>query len=232
MIKTLLFLTLSLLIISECFSQGKILHGNVVDVHGRPIALASITFKGFSYGTMTDKDGNYTALISEKYDSIICTHINYSRAIEKIDGNSTINFKMETIKPSPTTILIDTTLSQSGVSVSKNANEKVKGDKYFEKVEIFASFFGGEKALKHYLNTNLIASMPDTFAKVKGSVKYGFTISSDGTPKDFFLLKGVDKSIDEYVMQILAAMPKWKPAIQNGRSVEQYREVEIYLNIR
>jgi CarboxypepD_reg-like domain/Gram-negative bacterial TonB protein C-terminal len=232
MIKTLSTLSLSLFIFFNSFSQSKILRGSVVDESGRPVAYASITFKGFSYGTMTDKNGNYAAMILEKYDSIVCTHTSYKCAAEKIEGNTTINFIMEAMKLPATTLSIDTVLNSKSSSLSpKNENENIKDHKYFEKVEIFAQYPGGEKAFQKYLKTHIIDSMPSTLPKVQGTVKYGFNISPEGVPKDFFLLKGIDKSVDEYVMRILSKMPKWIPALQNGPTVEQYREVEIYFNI-
>src|SRR5450432_1265336 len=77
------------------FGQNRILRGRVVDESGQPVAFASITFNGYSYGTNTDKNGNYIALISESYDSIVCTHVNYKSKSEKIEGNAIINLVLE-----------------------------------------------------------------------------------------------------------------------------------------
>jgi hypothetical protein len=228
MFKRLTPLILFLNIFFECSPQTRTLQGKVVDRSGRAIAFASISFKGFSYGTKTDKNGNYTAIISEKYDSIVCTHVNYKRMSEKIEGNTVINLVMERITLPATTLLVDTILaSGSSSSLTTERGTPARGDKYFEKVEIFAGFPGGEKAFQQYLKNKILDSLPGTFPKVKGVVKYGFNISGEGIPKDFILLKGIDKSIDDYVLQVLSRMPKWVPAIQNGMSVEQYREAAI-----
>lgn len=233
LIKRLSTLGISLSVFLVSFSQSKILQGRVVDESGQPVAYASITFKGFSYGTKADKNGNYVATILEKYDSIVCTHTSYKRAVEKIEGNTTINFVMERMKFPATAFSIDTILNTKSSSlITENINKEIKGDKYFEKVELFASFPGGDRAFQKYLKNNIIDSMPSNLPKVQGVVKYSFKISTEGLSKDFFLLKGIDKSVDDYVMRVLAKMPKWTPALQNGPTVEQYREVEIYFNIR
>ncbi|MBI3138138.1 MAG: carboxypeptidase-like regulatory domain-containing protein [Sphingobacteriales bacterium] len=232
MIQKLSILTLSLTIFLETFSQSRILRGKVVDELGQPVAYASITFKGFIYGTSADRNGNYVVTILEKYDSIVCTHTSYKRIAEKIAGNTTINFVMERMKLPATALSIDTAINaKSSVLIAAKENEEANGEEYFAKVEINASFPGGEKALQKYLKNKLSDSMPSTFPKVKGVVKYGFNISREGLPNKFILLKGIEESVDEYVMQILSKMPKWTPALQNGPTVEQYREVEIYLNI-
>lgn len=232
MIQKLSILPLVLIIFFESFSQSRILRGRVVDELGRPVAYASITFRGFSYGTRADRNGNYVTTILEKYDSIVCTHTSYNRIAEKISGNTTINFVMERMKLPATTLLIDTIINaKSSLLIPAKENEQAKGEKYFAKVEINASFPGGEKAFQKYLKNKIIDSLPSTFPKVKGILKYGFNISPEGLPKEFILLKGIDESVDEYVMQVLSKMPKWTPALQNGLTVEQYREVEIYFNI-
>lgn len=231
-VKRLTAVVFFLSIFLSCAAQNQTLHGKVTDKSGMPIAYASITFKGFSYGTKTDKNGNYIAIISEKYDSIVCTHVSYNRVSEKIEGNTIINLIMESKVLPSTIILIDTTFNgtrtSSFVAVEGDKNS---GDKYFEKVEILASFPGGEKALQNFLKSRLVQLMPSTFPHVKGVVKCGFNISKDGIPQNFILLKGIDTIVDEYVMQVLKDMPKWIPALQNGPTVEQYREVAIYFDI-
>jgi len=222
----------SLVLTICCSAQNRVLKGRVVDKSGHPIPYASIKFKGFSYGTKTDKNGNYRAVISSNYDSIVCTHVNYKRISEKIEGNNIVNLILEKETPSPTTILIDTILNNRPASSFENPeNEKDPNDKYFTKVEIWASFPGGEKAFQKYLKTKIIDSIPSNFPLVKGVVKCGFTISTDGSLKDLILLKGIENIVDAYVMRILSTMPKWIPALQNGPAVEQYREVEISFNI-
>jgi len=110
-------------------------------------------------------------------------------------------------------------------------NEKDSNDKYFTKVEIWASFPGGEKAFQKYLRTKITDSIPSNFPFAKGIVKCGFTISTDGSPKDVILIKGIENIVDAYVIRILSMMPKSIPALQNGPAVEQYREVQISFNI-
>src|SRR5688572_27514490 len=125
MIKKISTLGFLLFIYLGSYSQIKILRGKVVDDSGRPITYASITFKGFSYGTKTDRDGNYIATISKEYDSIVCTHTSYMRRVEKIEGNTTINLVMEKMKLPATTLSIDTILNSKVSSlVEGKENEK------------------------------------------------------------------------------------------------------------
>jgi hypothetical protein len=214
-----------------CFSQARILRGRVVDEANRPIASASITFKGFRTGTWTNREGYYTVTILEKYDTIVCTHTSFNRAAEKIQGNSTINFVMDRIKSSATIILIDTVIENSAIASGANAiNQQTENENNFEKVEIKSYFIGGDRALQKYLKQRIFEAIPSTIPKISGNVKYGFTIDPSGVPGNFLLIKGVNKLVDDVVLKVLSNMPKWAPAIQNGIRVEQYGEMEISFN--
>jgi len=217
-------------------AQEQTISGKVTDEAGNPISYASITFKGSSKGgTWTMKDGSYQTYIPKSSDSIVCSHLNYDKKIEKIDGNTIINLVLKTKVPFETQISVTGTHKYSKDELSKL--QKIKTDKdvddnhVFTKVEVNASFSGGESAFRKYLSKEIIYPDSATISDVKGVVKVGFVIANDGLPKNVKLIKGVNRFTDELVLNAIKKMPKWIPSNQNGRNVDQYREISVSFDI-
>jgi protein TonB len=53
----------------------------------------------------------------------------------------------------------------------------------------------------------------------KRSVLVRFAVGEDGTVTQFEILQSGGNAFDNEVLRVLKKMPKWKPAIQNGRAV-------------
>ena len=113
----------------------------------------------------------------------------------------------------------------------KNENLNAKRNERFVSVQIFAVSTSGEDGFREYLKNNIVYPDSATISDVNGTVKVGFTIDKEGLIKNVVLLKGVNKFADEAVIIVIKKMTKWKPAVQNGNYIEQYREVSISFNI-
>jgi hypothetical protein len=210
--------------------------GRVIDEAGKPVAYASITFKGSSKGgTWTMEDGTYNTFIPNGSDTIVCTHLNYIKKSEKIDGNNIINLILSRQVPRQSKIAVVGThkYTQEELTILKNKINEVDKDEngIFTRIEVYASFIGGEDAFQKYLTRTIIYPDTATISNVKGIVKTSFIIGKDGLIKNVTLLKGINKFADDLVLQAISKMPKWIPAIQNGRNVEQYREVSVSFDI-
>jgi hypothetical protein len=234
--KHLLLLCSFTLYVILSIGQKQLLTGTVTDETGKPVAYASITFKNTNKGgTLTLKDGTFKTYIFKAYDTLICTHINYIKKCEKIDGNSIINLVLETKIQPATSISIIGTHNYSTEELQKLKNETGQltedDNRIFTKVEINASFYGGESGFQKYLTAEILYPDSATISDVKGIVKVGFVIGTDGLPKNISLIKGINKFTDKLVLDVISKMPKWIPALQNGRSVDQYKEVAVSFDI-
>lgn len=91
-------------------------------------------------------------------------------------------------------------------------------------------FRGGMAAMRKYIDDNFV--YPDDAAKrtVSGKMEVEFTIEKSGDVSYVNILKGLDYSIDEEVLRLLKAMPRWIPATKNGTPVRY--KVSMPLNIR
>ncbi|HZY36895.1 MAG TPA: energy transducer TonB [Mucilaginibacter sp.] len=78
-----------------------------------------------------------------------------------------------------------------------------------------AEFPGGEKALNDFVKRNV-----DKTKKLKdGWICISFTIDPSGHLSNFYFKKSIGADNDQEALRILRLMPKWKPAVSNGKPV-------------
>lgn len=79
-------------------------------------------------------------------------------------------------------------------------------------------FPGGQEAWINFLRKNLIVP-GELDAGEKKMVQIRFVVSTDGSITDFEIMQSAGKDFDNEVIRVLKKMPKWKPAVENGRPV-------------
>ncbi len=122
------------------------------------------------------------------------------------------------------------------IDEGKGIVEEKKEDenKIFEKVEIEASFQGGESAWRKFLERNLNPSAPVDNGAPEGTytVYVQFVVSKDGTISDVRALTKHGYGMEEEAVRVIKRGPKWTPAIQNGRQVNAYRKQPITFQVQ
>jgi periplasmic protein TonB len=81
-----------------------------------------------------------------------------------------------------------------------------------------ASFPGGQQAWMKFLNKYL-QTPGELQAGEKKSVVVRFVVDEEGSVSKFEITRSGGAAFDNEVIRVLKKMPKWKPAVQNGRSV-------------
>ena len=66
---------------------------------------------------------------------------------------------------------------------------------------------------------------------IQGTVYVSFVVEKDGTVSNVKLLKGIGGGCDEESIRIVKGMPKWKPGIQNGKTVRVLFNMPIYFKL-
>jgi protein TonB len=102
-------------------------------------------------------------------------------------------------------------------------------NKIFEKVEIEASFKGGEGAWRKYLERNLNANTPVDNGAPEGTytVWVQFIVDREGAISDVKALSNHGYGMEEEAVKVIRKGPAWVAAIQNGRPVKAYRKQPI-----
>jgi protein TonB len=114
---------------------------------------------------------------------------------------------------------------------TKVIEEKKDDDdnKVFEKVEVDASFPGGESSWRKFLEKNLNPSTPVDNGAPAGSytVWIQFIVDKEGNVSEIKPLTSHGYGMEAEAVRVLKKATKWVPAIQNGRNVKAYRKQPI-----
>lgn len=118
------------------------------------------------------------------------------------------------------------------IDQGKQVIEEKKEDdenKIFEKVEIEASFKGGEGAWRKYLERNLNANTPVDNGAPEGTytVWVQFIVDKGGNISDVKALSNHGYGMEDEAVKVIRKGPAWVAAIQNGRPVKAYRKQPI-----
>ncbi len=111
--------------------------------------------------------------------------------------------------------------------------EKVDDNMIFEKVEIEASFPGGEAKWCQYLERNLSSFNPADEGAPSGTYTtyVQFVVDKEGNISDVRALTNHGYGMEDAAMRVIKKGPKWNPAIQNQRQVKAYRKQPITFRV-
>jgi hypothetical protein len=115
----------------------------------------------------------------------------------------------------------------SGVYGQENTvSDSTAKDGIFERVDVEASFPGGEQGWRQHLQKNLNPLVPvDRGAPLgKFTVTVQFIVDVDGSISDIKVTsEEVGYGMEQEVLRIIKKSGAWTPAILNGRNVKAYR---------
>ena len=80
-------------------------------------------------------------------------------------------------------------------------------------------FDGGMDALYKYLTENLRYPEQAKVDKIQGRVLIRFVVMNDGSIVNVEVARGIGGGCDEEAVRVVKAMPKWKPAVSDGKAV-------------
>lgn len=99
-------------------------------------------------------------------------------------------------------------------------DELKKGNLLQAKVLLIPPGFpGGNEVLLNFLNKNL-KPPPELQTGEKKIAVVQFLVKADGSINDFQIMKSPGVSFGNELLRVLKRMPKWKPALENGKHVD------------
>jgi len=130
----------------------------------------------------------------------------------------------------------DNIAAPSQIDEGKQVIEEKKEDdenKIFEKVEVEASFPGGDGAWRKFLERNLRGDVASENGAPSGTytVVVQFVVDKEGNVSDVKALTSHGYGMEDEAVRVIKKGPQWKPAIQNGRNVKAYRRQPITFQI-
>ncbi len=113
--------------------------------------------------------------------------------------------------------------------------EKKEDDenKIFDKVEIEASFPGGDSKWRQYLERNANGQVATDNGAPEGTYTtvVQFVVDKEGNISDVRALTNHGYGMEEEAIRVIKKGPKWSPAVQNGRQVKAYRKQPITFRV-
>lgn len=107
--------------------------------------------------------------------------------------------------------------------------DTVSNPKVFDKVEVEASFPGGANAWRDFLEKKLNPNIPvNNDAPIgKYVVIVQFIVNKEGHISDIEALTSHGYGMEQEVIKVIKAGPKWEPALQNGKPLNAYRKQPV-----
>lgn len=142
--------------------------------------------------------------------------------IEEIKEDQVISTK--TVESENKEQIVQAPVEDKGTQVVEVPKVSDDENKIFTKVEVEASFPGGESAWRRYLQNNLNPNTPVDNGAPEGTyqVVVRFIVGRDGSISDVQAETSHGYGMEQEAMKIIKKGPKWTPAIQNGRNVNAY----------
>jgi len=104
----------------------------------------------------------------------------------------------------------------------------------FERVEVDASYPGGNTGWRQFLEKNLDAGVPERKGAPLGdyTVIVQFIVDKDGTVTDVTPLTKLGYGMEEELIRLIKKSGKWMPASQNGRTVKAFRQQPVTFRVQ
>jgi protein TonB len=150
--------------------------------------------------------------------------------IEEIKDDQVISTK--TVESDNKDQIVQAPVEDKGTQVVE-APKSDDEDKVFTKVEVEASFPGGDAAWGRYLSKTLNPNVPVDNEAPPGRyrVEVRFIVSKDGSISDVQAVTNHGYGMESEAIKVIKRGPKWEPALQNGRHVNAYRSQPIVFNV-
>lgn len=113
--------------------------------------------------------------------------------------------------------------SKPVTNVNNDKNSSLQNNNQPKKSELLkdrkTSFPGGETALIEYFSENMQYPEEAIASQIEGTVYVSFTVSKDGSLNEVKVMRGPGFGLNKEAVRLIQNMPKWKPAIEQGKII-------------
>ena len=92
-------------------------------------------------------------------------------------------------------------------------------NKVFDVVDVIPSFPGGDKAMWEFFDKERVYPESCLREKKQGRVLVSFIVEKDGSLSNLKVIRSVNSEFDKEAIRLVKSMPKWTPAIKDGKYV-------------
>ena len=92
-------------------------------------------------------------------------------------------------------------------------------NKVFDVADVNPSFPGGDTELMNYIHKEMVYPEACIKEKKQGRTLISFVVEKDGSLSGYKILRHVHDDMDKEAIRLIKSMPKWTPAIKDGKYV-------------
>jgi protein TonB len=98
-------------------------------------------------------------------------------------------------------------------------------------VQVMAEFPGGDDALLAYLSANITYPARAINSDIEGRVILSFIVNREGEIAEVNVLRSIGFGCDQEAIRVVNRMPRWKPAMNNGKAVSMYFTLPVQFKL-
>ncbi len=100
----------------------------------------------------------------------------------------------------------------------------------YDAAENDAEFLGGSGGVGVWISSNF--ELPTEISKSEqGKIYLSFVVEKDGSVSNVKIVKGLSEKLNKAAISAVNKMPKWKPAMNNGKAVRSRFTLPIQISI-
>lgn len=115
----------------------------------------------------------------------------------------------------------------SSISLKFSLPDNIIKDAPYDVVEEMPIYPGGEDELLNFIKNNTKYPEKAKTEKIEGKVIVKFIVTTEGNSEGLSVLKGVHPLLDAEAIRVVHSLKGWKPAIQDGKSVNAWYMVPV-----
>ncbi|MBK5278244.1 MAG: TonB family protein [Bacteroidia bacterium] len=201
------------------FQMPRIVSGQVTSAEdGLALPGVSVIVKGTTTGTVTDMQGDYSIPLEGNNQMLVFSFIGLQTSEVFPNDESKVNVKLlEDVSQ-----LSEVVVMGYGFVRDENETPIIK----------LAEPLGGKKAYNNYLKSNLRYPSQALENKVKGKATIGFIVGTDGSLRDFSVVKSLGYGCDDEVIRLVKEGPKWSPSTEGNVAIDSKVRVKIKFDVQ
>ncbi len=110
--------------------------------------------------------------------------------------------------------------------------DPVQGDKVSEAiVDVRPTFLGGDKKMMEWISQHLQYPQDAYGSHIQGRVIVQFLVKEDGSVGDAKIIRSVYPSLNEEALRVVRTLPRFHPAILDGKAVEYWFTIPVVFRL-
>ena len=198
-------------------------------LRARSLAGKAIAIAGISAGMILMSGCSGTSSSNQSNDDMLGEFIESPKMIEEVE--ETVE-KGELPEIEDTVVIKKVEIDNSAYPIVGEIIDPEQEDKVYEAiVDVRPTFPGGDEKLMEWLSHNIQYPQNAYNSHIEGRVIVQFLVKEDGSVGDAKIVRSIFPLLDEEALRVVRTLPKFNPAILNGKTVEYWFTIPVVFRL-